>query len=210
MLKRAYTVTVSEMSTVFLFIGLLVCTLGIVNLFGYTSMIEPVNPGLAGGIRFAIVLVVISLFFFLISMVMPNYAITKNNLNILIDRLTSPDHIGWIRFTRDGGIRFHTAEIGSHGQCKSMANGKKADVINNGDYTVTAENGNKLICVNDFLSHNMNMDQATGWTLVKKHFGIIGYDVYGKALDLGKTLFKQDGWLHRKDKTEETDGVDLT
>jgi len=188
--KRAYGVTTSEISAVLWSIGFIVGAFGIKNLITLQGQIAPVNQGIAMTIGFCVGLVAISLFFGFMSMVLPNYAITKWNLNIFIDKITNPDFIGWVRCTRDRGIRFHTVKTGTHGKTNGVVNDEKASVINNGDYTVTAPNGNKLIFCHDLISQNDNLEENIGWNLISKHYGIIGYKAYEKAVEMGRLLFK--------------------
>jgi len=190
MKKRAYGVTTSEVSAVFWGISLLVLTMLVINLMGMRAQVAGGNPELAATFSFMISLIFVSAFLSLISMVLPNYQITKNNLNILIDKITNPDYIGWMRFTRDKGLRFHTVKKDTGGRTKGLVNDKKASVINNGDYTINLPNGNKIICVYDMLSQNDNLEENIGWNLVSKHFlGLIGFKAYEKAVDSGKLLF---------------------
>ena len=46
MAKRAYGVTVSELSAVFFLIGMLMIVLALFNISGLKRMIDPVNPGI--------------------------------------------------------------------------------------------------------------------------------------------------------------------
>ena len=190
--KRAYSVTTGEVSATFFFIAMILLTIGLVQVIKISNLIAPVNPFLSGGLNLGVSLIGIAAFFYFLSVIIPNWAITKYNLNILIDRITNPDFIGWVRFTRDKGIQFHTVEVDSHGRTKGLVNDKKADVINSGECTLTCSNGNKLIIVNDFLSHNKNLKDCVGWSLVKKHFGFLGYDVHRRAVSMGKTIMKDE------------------
>lgn len=192
MTKRAYGVTNSEISGIMWIIGFVITVVALKILFGLQSSIAPVNPGIAMSIGFTISLLCIGMFFSFMSMVLPNYVITKWNLNILVDKITNPDFVGWLRFTRDRGIRFHTVKTSIHGRTDGVVNDEKASVINNGDYTCTVPNGNKIICVFDMISQNDNLEENIGWNLISKHFGIIGYKAYEKAAELGKLIFKDD------------------
>ena len=181
---RAIGVTNAEISTSFWLIGLitfLVCFVVIWDIWKQAPLVE-----------FIIVmfLLIISFVFFTMAWFWMNYVVSKLNLNLLIDRITNPDYIGWIRFTRSKGLRFNIVKTGPLGQTKGIANGAKADVINNGDYTVTLQNGNKAIIKSDLLTTNINLDQCVGWQLIKKHFGVIGYKAWEKCVDDKQTLFK--------------------
>jgi hypothetical protein len=188
--KRAYGVTTSEVSAVFWVISLMVLMMVILNLSGMRSQVALANPELAMQFTFMMSLIFVGVFLSLLSMVLPNYQITKNNLNVLIDKITNPDYVGWLRFTRDKGIRFHTVKKDTGGRTKGMVNDKKASVINNGDYTLSVPNGNKLVCVFDMLSNNDNLEENIGWNLISKHFlGLIGFKAYEKAVDSDRLLF---------------------
>jgi len=188
--KRAYGVTTSEISAVFYFLSVLVGFMVIWNLGGMRVQVAGSNPQLAMQFQFMMTLLFVSGFFSLISMFLPNYQITKNNLNLLIDRITNPDYIGWIRYTRDRGLCLHTVKKDTMGRTKGLVNEKKATVINNGDSTINLMNGNKAIVVNDFLSQNDNLEENLGWNLISKCYGgLIGFKAYEKAVDSGNTLF---------------------
>ena len=60
--------------------------------------------------------------------------------------------------------------------------GDPADVINKGDYTVTFQNGNHAIIVNDMISNNANLEEELGWKLMHKKYGIFGYEAYRRAV----------------------------
>jgi len=187
--KRAYGVTTGEISAVFWGIGMLITMLIIINLLGMRAQVATGNPQLAMTFQFMISLLVVSSFFNLISMFIPNYQISKNNLTVLIDRMTNPDFIGWIRFTRDRGLRFHTVKKDTMGRTKGVVTDKKATVINNGDSTINLMNGNKAVVVYDFLSQNDNLEENLGWNLISRCFaGLIGFKAYEKAVDMGRTL----------------------
>lgn len=191
MSKRAYGMTNSEMSAIFWLMSM-IFFLVVVK---YCIDI----PNQLGGLRMTftvmIILLMISKFFDFISMAIPNYLISKHNLNILIDRLSNPDFIGWIRFTRNKRLQFQTVRNGSLGQTKGVMDEEKASVINDGSYTVITPCGNQAIIVNDLLSHNINMERATGWNLVSKHHGFIGFNAW-------------DRWvMHKKKKDERKYGI---
>jgi len=189
--KRAYGTTTGEVSAVFWGIHLLIITMVVIQLLGMKAQVEIGNPELAMRFQFMVSLLFVSSFLSLISMFFPNYQISKNNLNVLIDRITNPDYIGWIRFTRDRGLRFHTVKKDTMGRTKGLVNEKRATVINNGDSTINFMNGNKAIVVNDFLSANDNLDENVGWNLISKCFGgVIGFKAYEKAVDSNNTLFE--------------------
>ena len=74
---------------------------------------------------------------------------------------------------------------------KGVANNTKADIINDGSYTVTLQNGNQAVLKNDLLSTNVNLDRVLGWNLISKHFaGLMGFKAWEKCADDGKTVFE--------------------
>jgi len=186
--KRAYTVTNSEISALFWGIQLILCIVVFINLFNMFNQVAVSNPGLAMTFIFMISLLCIGLFFSFMSMALPNYFISKYNLNIYIDKLTNTDFVGWIRVTRSRSLRSYTVPRGALGKTKGMANGQKADVIDDGHYTVTLPNGNQAIITDDFLSSNVNLDNVVGWELIKKHHGLIGFDIWDKAVETENLL----------------------
>lgn len=195
--KRAFTATNSEVSMMFWMIGLILIIKTIIDLFDMHNQVVAKNPGLALTFMVIIFFIGMATFFSFLAMAIPNYQISKNNLNILIDRITNPDYIGWIRFTRTKRLQFQLVKNGPLGQTKGMANGEKADVINDGSYTVITPCGNQAILVSDLLSHNINLERAVGWSLIHKHFGFLGFRAWEKAIEQGKILFKA---LRGKDK----------
>jgi hypothetical protein len=136
---------------------------------------------------------------------LPNYKISKEGIQIFVDKITNPDWIGWLRFTRTKGLRTPIVKCGPLGQTKGMAYDEKADVINNGDYTITLQNGNKVIIKNDLLSSNINLDEVMGLNLIQKHHGMIGFDAYEYAADNNKLLFKDQPTKQTEKPDEEED-----
>lgn len=187
-MSRAYNVTLSEISAVFWIIALVVFLWVLRDLWGMYVQVEVGNPALAMQFLFLISLIGIGIFFTLISMALPNNAISKYNLNILIDKISNPDYIGWIRFTRNKKLTLQTVKCGPLGQTKGIANDLKADVINDGTYTVTTPIGNQAILVSDQLNTNINLQDVIGWDLIKKHFGVFGYNAWAKCVEEGKTI----------------------
>ena len=198
--KRAINMTISEMSILFWLVGVIPIGICFKYLLGFQAQVSVGNPGLAMQFNLMIFLLIFSIIFFMIGTVLPNYMISKYNLNLFVDRISNPDFIGWLRFTRSKSFRPHIVNLGPEGQTKGFANGHKADAINIGDYTVTLPNGNKCIIVSDLLSTNVNLEQAKGWQLIKKHWGVFGYKAWEKCADDGQLFF---------DKVEgESDGKD--
>jgi hypothetical protein len=189
MKKRAISLTNSEISAVFFAIGTMVFGFAFKSLISLYNKIFPINPGLGLDIMIIMFCLVFAVMFFAIAIVWINYLVSKNNLNLLIDKITNPDYIGWIRFTRSKGLRLHIVEKKALGYTEGTANRVKAGIINNGDYTVTTANGNQAIIKLDMLNHNVNLEQCAGWQLQSRHYGVIGFKAWERAVNKGKTLF---------------------
>ena len=196
-MARAIGITNQEISMSFFLIGL-ICSLislkFIIDIYTQAPLTEFV---------LIIFLNVIGLMFFFMSPAWLAYLISKYNLNLFIDRISNPDYIGWLRFTKSKSFRPHIVKKGPLGQTKGMANGVKADAINRGDYTVTLANGNQAIIKSDLLPKNLNLDQCVGWQLVKQHYGLIGFRAWEQAVAHNKTDFTPESLNETK---EEKDG----
>jgi len=181
--KRAMGITNQEVSISFWVVGF-VCQLIVIvkiwGLFGQTGYIDFI---------LMLFLLGVSSFFFLLSPTWINFLISKYELDLFINRITNPDFIGWIRFTKSKMCRIHIVKKGPLGQTMGLANDAKADIINQGDYTVTTPNGNQALVMMDMLSHNINLEKNVGWELINKHFGTLGFKACEKAMVDGKTLY---------------------
>lgn len=187
--KRAIRMSNSEISAIIWLMSLLFEVVALVCIY---NMVKPAlkDPGIMSLFMVITMMILMSIIFSLAAMALPNYQISKHNLNLLIDRITNPDFMGWIRFTRNKKILFQIVKNGPLGQTKGLAHGEKADVNNDGSYTVITPSGNEAIIVNDLSTHNINMDRATGWNLIHKHFGIVGFRAWEKAADDKKLVYK--------------------
>lgn len=180
---RAINMTNSEISMVLWLVGFimqLVCIKIIWNMFSE-------YPGHIEFVLLLFILPMASLFFFM-APAWINYLVSKFNLNLFIDRITNPDWIGWLRFTQSKSFRPQIVKRGPLGQTMGVTHGVKADVINQGDYTVTLANGNQAIITHDFLSNNINLEQNANWELIKKHHFLIGFSAWESALDRRQML----------------------
>lgn len=201
--KRAFSITTGEVSAMFWIIGFVMIMVGLRYLFEMQSAFRELgNESLVGTTGLVIFLIFFFVFFSLLSMAFPNYQITKNDLNIFIDRITNPDFIGWGRITRNKRLRVHTVDMGPSGQTKGIVNGEKADVFNFGDYTVTTKNGNQIIFVNDWLNTNINFDDVRDMNLIKRHFGIVGFNAWKYAANKKQLLTGLEEIVD-EEKTEE-------
>jgi len=188
--KRAYGITNSEISSVLWLLSIVMTIISIKVVF---DVLGPAmgNPNIRGAAMIVIMLGFMSIIFSFASMGLPNYLISKYNLNILIDRIRNPDFLGWIRFTRNKRLCFQTVKCGPLGQTKGLADDEKADIINDGSYTVTTPCGNQAVLKSDLLSHNINLERAVGWQLIDKHFGLLGFRAWEKAEDDKKLVYKR-------------------
>lgn len=189
--KRAYGITNSEISAVLWIIGFLMMAISLKITY---DILAPVMSNPKYGSAFMIILLMffISVIFSFASMALPNSLISKYDLNILIDRIKNPEYIGWIRFTRNKRLQCQTVKQGPLGQTKGIANGEKADTINDGTFTITTPCGNQAILKSDLLSNNINLERAVGWQLIHKHFGgLIGFKAWEKAEEDGKLVYKR-------------------
>lgn len=184
--NNPYSITTQEMSTVFFLMGFLMFAI-VFLAFGLPM--------------FILLLLFVALIFFFISMVTPNYAISKYNLNMFIDKITNPDFENWLRVTKNRTFAPQTVKKGVLGQSKGLVHGAKADIINRGDFTITLQNGNHALITYDSLSHNINLNHALGWKLIKRKFGFLGSSAFIKAYDENKTE-KRTLFKRRENKTE--------
>ena len=127
-----------------------------------------------------------------------------------MDRITNPDFMGWFGFNRNKRWHPQIVSLGSFGLTKGEMNEEKADVINDGMYTAILPNGNQVLIVNDLLSTNLSLNNALGWNLIHKHFGVIGYKAYELAVKENQVLFNFDidegNKTKTMDKGEDVDG----
>lgn len=189
--KRAIAITTPEITTIFFAIGFLLMIFVIKNLLNmYEWAAFNGQENLADSLILQMVILFIMLFFFLIAVAFPTYQIIKNNLFIFMDRITNPDYMGWLGFNRNKRFFPQIVRIGSFGQTKGIMNEQKADIINDGNCTVILPNGNQALIVSDLLSSNIDIKNAVGWNLIKKHFGVIGFPAYELAMENDKLLFE--------------------
>jgi len=128
------------------------------------------------------VLVIAGIIFTFMSIVYINYLVSYNRLTPLINRINRENEIIWVRVTKDKLLTFQVAKKGVHGQTKGIMHGKKADVVDKGDFPIQCLNGNNAIIVYDRMSRNVNLDQAVAWKqLFKKHKVRTGKDAYIKS-----------------------------
>lgn len=118
--------------------------------------------------------------------------------------------MGWLRFTRNKGFRCHLVPVGPYGQTMGIAGGEKADCITQGDYTITLPNGNQAIIMHDSSSVNINLEDNEGWEMIKKHFGVIGFDGWEKAVQDKETQFRMEDVLKAMEEQEQPEKPEIT
>jgi len=191
MKKRAISVSNSEISIVIWIIGFFLAGYAIKKVWTLHNMILPINQGIAFELILVMMLLFGAVFLFAFSTAWINFFISKYELNLWIDKITNPDFMGWVRFTKNRRIRSQIVKKGALGLTKGVANDSKADVINNADYTVTLPNGNQAILTVDLFSENVNLEKVAGWQLLHRHFGFIGHRAYEKCIEDKETLFSR-------------------
>jgi hypothetical protein len=127
-------------------------------------------------------LIIISIVFTMFGLLWINYLVSYNRLGPLINRISPTNEIVWIRITKDKQLVFQIAKKGVYGQTKGVNFGKKADVIDKGDFPIRCLNGNNAMLTWDKISHNVNPDEAVAWKqLFKQHKVSSGKEAYKKA-----------------------------
>jgi len=117
------------------------------------------------------------------------YLFSKYTLNVFTDRIHH-DYETWVRIDKGGMITLQIVRKGPLGLSKGVAHGVKAAIINRGDTNYSFPNGNRALLKYDALSHNINLNEAIGWQLVHRKWGMLGYNAYVKAEEDGRTTIK--------------------
>lgn len=116
------------------------------------------------------ILLIVGVIFTLMSICWMNYFVSKNNLKPLIDRINPETEEVWVRITKSKLLTFQVVKKGVYGQTKGMAQGKKCDVIDHGDFPIRLINGNSAILTYDEMHRNINLDEAVASKqLFKQH-----------------------------------------
>lgn len=132
----------------------------------------------------------VGVFFTFIGTVLPCYQISKYNLNMFIDRMEDGFDT-WLRFTKGRKFAPQIVRTGPLGQQKGLVSGNKADIINRGDFPVTLLNGNHAVIKYDLMSHNVSLDEAMGWKLIGRKYGMLGSNCYKRCLSEDKIIKKE-------------------
>jgi hypothetical protein len=167
-LGRPYAITTQEQSMITFVVGFVIFFITIAN-----------DPGFP---LFYMILYLISVSVMFCGLVIPNYAITKYDLNFEIDPMRNPNYECVYRLTKNKKLFRRLEQTGPLGQVKGLIAGYNSDHINTGSYTITLQNGNHCIINPDVMSVNANIDEDIGWKLVKRKHRIFGFNAYRKAL----------------------------
>jgi len=128
------------------------------------------------------ILLIVGVIFTLMSICWINYYVSKNNLKPLIDRINPETEEVWVRITKSKLLTFQVVKKGVYGQTKGMAQGKKSDVIDHGDFPIRLINGNSAILTYDEMGRNVNLDHAVAWKqLFKEQKVNTAEEAYNKA-----------------------------
>jgi len=119
----------------------------------------------------AILLIFAGIIFTFFSMMIPNYIISVNQLQPLINKIKPEDQVVWIRITKNKLLTFQVAKKGVYGQTKGIIHNHKADVIDKGDFPISTINGNRAILVYDMSSQNVNVEKTVAWKQLFKRYG---------------------------------------
>lgn len=133
-------------------------------------------------------MIIVSIIFSIFAICWINYLVSYNRLGPLINKIKPESQIVWLRVTKDGLFVPQIAEKGPYGQTKSVCYGKKADVINKGDFPIRTLCGNNAIIVWDKISHNVNGEHAIAWKKIFKKYKVNdGKEAYAKAAKVNPT-----------------------
>lgn len=131
------------------------------------------------------VLVFVGIVFTLMGIIWINYLVSANRLQPLINRIKPETHDVWVRFTKNNLLTFQVVKKGVYGQTKGIMQGKKADVVDRGDFPIRLINGNTGIIINDMMSHNVNLDHAVAWKKIYKNEKVSSSrEAYEKAVEM--------------------------
>jgi len=177
-LGRPYAITTQEQSMIIFVVGFVI--------FFITAVNDPYFP------LVYMILYLISVSIMMMGVVLPNYAITKYDLNVEIDPMRNPNYEIVYRITKNKKIFRRLQQTGPLGQVKGLVAGYNSDIINTGSYTITLQNGNHAIISPDVMSTNANLDEELGWKLIRKKHGVFGFNAYRKALVENEIENKED------------------
>lgn len=195
--KRPFKFTTQEIATAFWCIGLFIIIIFFYVCYGYDPLYGMVFIIPAQMILFLL----IGVFFMFLGYVFPCYQISKWDCNVFMDKLEQGWDC-WLRYTKSRRFAPQCVQTGPLGQMKGLVSGHKADIINRGDFPVTLRNGNHAVIKYDLMSHNINLNEATGWKLMARKYGFLGVNAFKRCISEKKTV-KKEGFLERHKKEKE-------
>ena len=119
-----------------------------------------------------IVLIFGGIIFMFFATLIPNYVISINQLQPLINKIRPENHVIWIRITKNKLLTFQIVKKGVYGQTKGIVHKHKSDVIDKGDFPISTINGNRAILVYDMSSNNVNPEHVVAWKKLFKKYGV--------------------------------------
>lgn len=130
----------------------------------------------------------ISMVFYNMAFIYIGYVVVSSKCKPLIDKNT-PEELTWHRFTKDGMYLPQTVKKSAYGTTKGVQYGKKAYIINKGDFPIRSANGNQGIIVFDMRCTNVNLKHVAAWQRLFKKFNVrSGKDAYKRCKAEGKTV----------------------
>lgn len=186
--KRPFKITTQEIATLFWCVGLFIIIITLYMTYGmiytqtsaYTGFIIPFDMILFLGM---------GVFFMFLGYAFPCYQISKWDCNPFMDKL-EPGWDVWLRCAKNRRFAPQCVKTGPLGQEKGLVSGYKADIINRGDFSITLRNGNHAVLKYDLMSHNISLNEAVGWQLTTRKYGLLGTNAYKKCLSDEKTVKK--------------------
>lgn len=116
------------------------------------------------------------------------YLITKYQLRPGIDKC-KPNETTWARFTKDHIFMPQFVDKGPYGQTKGVTYKEKADVIDDGSFTIHWLNGNPGIIMYDLMNTSVDLNKSVARKQMSKKHGIrSGIEGYRKAKKEGKVV----------------------
>lgn len=188
--KRPFRFTTQEIAIFMWCIGL------------FIIMITFFMSAIPGGFAipdYMLLFIIVGFIFLFIGSALPNYQISKWDLNPLIDKL-EPGFEVWLRFTKNRKFAPQIIKTGPLGQEKGLVSGHKADIINRGDFPITLRNGNHAVIKYDLMSHNINLNEAVGWEIINRKWGFLGSNAYRRCLLDKETVIKEEKKEDKKDE----------
>jgi hypothetical protein len=139
-----------------------------------------------------IVILFMGIIFTLSGLIYACYAVARNKLRPLIDKC-KPNETVWFRFTKDRLFYPQIVPKGPYGQTKGVINGVPADVVDDGDFSVRAINGNPGIIMYDMMNTAVDLKKSVGRKQMAKKYKIRnGIEGYQKAKEQGEVMFPHE------------------